>query len=197
MKRSLILRLSLYQFWMGAVSVLMLGTLNRILRVEMGLDLALVGVTLGGAHYLAALVSIPIGHRSDAHPYFGYHRLPYIVAGTALAVLAVATAPFVAAFLASSGVNVIVKGEEAFGEDTICELPLLAAFAIKRGLDRTGALRANTLNVPDVLGVADRIGHIELGKDADLVVFAGDPFHYRTVVKSVFIDGISVNEYRQ
>ena len=71
------LRLALYQFWLGAVSVLMLGTLNRILRVEMGLDLALVGITLGGAHYLAALVSIPIGHRSDTHPYLGYHRLPY------------------------------------------------------------------------------------------------------------------------
>jgi len=99
-KRSQILRLSLYQFWMGAVSVLMLGTLNRILRVEMGLDLALVGLTLGGAHYLAALVSIPIGHRSDSHPYLGYHRLPYIVAGTTLAVLAIATAPFVAAFVA-------------------------------------------------------------------------------------------------
>jgi len=80
--------------------VLMLGTLNRILRVEMGLNLALVGIVLGGAHYLAALVSIPIGHRSDTHPYFGYHRLPYIIAGTALAVLTIVAAPFVAAFIA-------------------------------------------------------------------------------------------------
>ena len=92
------LRLSLYQFWLGAVSVLMLGTLNRILRVEMGLDLALVGLVLGGAHYLAALVAIPIGHRSDVRAYLGYHRLPYIVAGTALAVLTVVAAPFVARF---------------------------------------------------------------------------------------------------
>ena len=80
--------------------MLMLGTLNRILRVEMGLELALVGLVLGGAHYLAALVSIPIGHRSDNKPYFGYHRLPYIVAGTALAVLTVVSAPFVAIFVA-------------------------------------------------------------------------------------------------
>jgi len=96
------LRLSLYQFWMGAVSVLILGTLNRILRVEMGLDLALIGLTLGGAHYLAALVSIPIGHRSDTHPYIGYHRLPYIIAGTALAVLTIAAAPFATAFVAQN-----------------------------------------------------------------------------------------------
>jgi BCD family chlorophyll transporter-like MFS transporter len=95
------LRLSLYQFWLGAVSVLMLGTLNRILRVEMGLDLAMVGLVLGGAHYLAALVSIPIGHRSDVRPYSGFHRLPYIAAGTALAVLTVVTAPFIALFLAA------------------------------------------------------------------------------------------------
>jgi BCD family chlorophyll transporter-like MFS transporter len=100
MKLTQTLRLSLYQFWMGAVSVLMLGTLNRILRVEMGLDLALIGLVLGGAHYLAALVSIPIGYRSDTQPYFGYHRLPYILAGTALAAVTIATAPFVAAFVA-------------------------------------------------------------------------------------------------
>jgi BCD family chlorophyll transporter-like MFS transporter len=100
MKPTTTIRLSLYQFWLGAISVLMLGTLNRILRVEMGLDLALVGLVLGGAHYLAALVSIPIGYRSDVRGYFGYHRLPYIVAGTALAVLTVIAAPFVARFIA-------------------------------------------------------------------------------------------------
>jgi len=102
-----------------------------------------------------------------------------------------------AAVLASAGVKVIIKGEEAFGVGTIRELPLLAAFAIKGGLDRNLALRAITLNAAEVLGVADRIGSIETGKDADLVVFSGDPFHYRTVVKSVFIDGESVYERKE
>ncbi|MGD8623957.1 MAG: BCD family MFS transporter [Anaerolineae bacterium] len=100
MKLHKTLRIALYQFWLGGVSVLMLGTLNRVLRIEMGLDLALVGLLLGGAHYLAALVSIPIGYRSDTHPYLGYHRLPYIVAGTLLAVASVVSAPFVAIFVA-------------------------------------------------------------------------------------------------
>lgn len=94
------LRLSLYQLWLGGVSVLMLGTLNRVLRVEMGLDLALIGLLLGGAHYMAAFVSIPLGHLSDSHPYRGYHRLPYILAGTAIALITVATAPFVALWVA-------------------------------------------------------------------------------------------------
>jgi imidazolonepropionase-like amidohydrolase len=99
-----------------------------------------------------------------------------------------------AALLASRGVKVIIKGEEAFGIGTIRELPLLASFAIKGGLDRSQALRAITLSAAEVLGVADRIGSIEPGKDADLVVFSGDPFHYRTVVKSVFINGKCVGE---
>jgi imidazolonepropionase-like amidohydrolase len=99
-----------------------------------------------------------------------------------------------AAILASSGVKVVIKGEEAFGVGTIRELSLLAAFAIKGGLDRDLALRAITLSAAEVLGVADRIGSIESGKDADLVVFSGDPFHYLTIVRRVLIDGKTVYE---
>jgi BCD family chlorophyll transporter-like MFS transporter len=66
----------------------------------MGMDLALIGLLLGGAHYLAAFISTPIGHWSDTHPYRGFHRLPYIVAGTAVTVLALTSAPFMAAFVA-------------------------------------------------------------------------------------------------
>jgi len=142
MNRLQVLRLSLYQFWMGAVSVLMLGTLNRILRVEMGLDLALIGLTLGGAHYLAALVSIPIGHRSDSHSYNGYHRLPYIVAGTALAVLAVATAPFVAAFAAA--------------DPSPLRLVLAFAFFFMEGLGVNVGATAYLALVTDRTGEAER-----------------------------------------
>lgn len=149
MRLSQTLRLSLYQFWLGAVSVLMLGTLNRILRVEMGLDLALIGLTLGGAHYLAALVSIPIGHRSDSHPYFGYHRLPYIVAGTALAVLAITTAPFVAAFVAQ--------------DPTLVRLALGFAFFFLEGLGiNIGATTYLAL-------VTDRTGEAERGRVVSII----------------------------
>ncbi|MGD9345732.1 MAG: amidohydrolase family protein [Candidatus Aminicenantes bacterium] len=99
-----------------------------------------------------------------------------------------------AAILASSGVKVIIKGEEAFGVGTIRELPLLTAFAVKGGLERDLALRAITLSAAEVLGVADRIGSIEPDKDADLVVLSGDPFHYRTFVERVYIDGKMVYE---
>ena len=102
-----------------------------------------------------------------------------------------------AAILASSGVKVVIKGEEAFGVGTIRELPLLAAFAVKGGLDRDLALRAITLSAAEVLGVADRLGSIEPGKDADMVVFSGDPFHYRTIIKRVLIDGQTIYEHEQ
>lgn len=102
-----------------------------------------------------------------------------------------------AAILALSGVKVIIKGEEAFGVGTIRELPMLAAFAVKGGLERDLALRAITLSAAEVLGVADRIGSIEPGKDADIIVLTGDPFHYRTVVKRVFVDGKSVYERKE
>ena len=94
-----------------------------------------------------------------------------------------------AASLDRAGVKVIVKADEALGVGQVRELPLLAAFAVKGGMERDKALRAITLTAAEVLGVAERIGSLEVGKDADLVLFDGDPLHYRTRVRRVFIDG--------
>ncbi|MFH1944923.1 MAG: amidohydrolase family protein, partial [Acidobacteriota bacterium] len=85
-----------------------------------------------------------------------------------------------AASLDRAGVKVIVKADEALGVGQVRELPLLAAFAVKGGMERDKALRAITLTAAEVLGVAERIGSLEVGKDADLVLFDGDPLHYRT-----------------
>jgi BCD family chlorophyll transporter-like MFS transporter len=65
------------------------------MKVEMGLDLGLVSLVIG-VHYFAAPLAIPFGHRSDKKPYFGLHRTPYILAGTALSVVATIAIPFVA-----------------------------------------------------------------------------------------------------
>ena len=97
-----ILRLGLRQFAAGMLSVLTLGILNRVMKVEFGLNLTLVSVVIG-IHYFAAVVAIPFGHRSDRRPWRGYHRTPYIVLGTILTALSTALAPFVAFFLASQG----------------------------------------------------------------------------------------------
>ncbi len=90
-----VLRLGLRQFAGGMLSVLALGILNRVMKVEMGLDLALVALVIG-AHYLAAPLAIPLGHRSDRRPLFRLHRTPYILAGAALTSAATAAAPFAA-----------------------------------------------------------------------------------------------------
>ena len=73
-------------------------------------------------------------------------------------------------------------------------LPLCAGMAIKAGMDPFDALKAITLNPAEHIGVADRVGSLEVGKDADLVITAGSPFEVLTEVKAVFIDGARIAE---
>jgi imidazolonepropionase-like amidohydrolase len=73
-------------------------------------------------------------------------------------------------------------------------LPVCAALAVKAGLDEETALRAITINAAEIVGVADRVGSIEVGKDADIVVFDKYPLDIQTVAKYVFIDGKIVSE---
>ena len=73
-------------------------------------------------------------------------------------------------------------------------LPLCAGMAIKAGMDPFDALKAITLNPAEHIGVADRVGSLEVGKDADLVITAGSPFEVLTGVKAVFIDGARIEQ---
>ncbi len=61
--------------------------------------------------------------------------------------------------------------------------------AIDAGLAADAALRAFTLSAAEILGVGDRLGSIEVGKIANLVVADGDLFNEKTKVKMTFIDG--------
>lgn len=73
-------------------------------------------------------------------------------------------------------------------------LPLCAGMAIKAGMDPFDALKAITLNPAEHIGVADRVGSLEVGKDADLVITNGSPFEVLTEVKAVFIDGARIEQ---
>ena len=73
-------------------------------------------------------------------------------------------------------------------------LPLCAGMAIKAGMDPFDALKAITLNPAEHIGVADHVGSLEIGKDADVVITAGSPFEVMTPVKAVFIDGVRIAE---
>ena len=64
-----------------------------------------------------------------------------------------------------------------------------AVSAVQGGMDALDALRAITIVPAQIAGIADRVGSIQTGKDADLVVFSGDPLDYRSVITGVMADG--------
>lgn len=68
-------------------------------------------------------------------------------------------------------------------------LPLCAGIAVKAGMDSFKALQAITINPAKHIGIEDRVGSIEVGKDADIVITDGDPLESMTTVEMVLIDG--------
>ena len=68
-------------------------------------------------------------------------------------------------------------------------LPLCAGLAVKAGMDPFLALLAITLNPAKHIGVDDRVGSLEPGKDADIVLADGDPMISDTAVVRVILDG--------
>jgi len=64
-----------------------------------------------------------------------------------------------------------------------------AAIAASRGLGRERALGAITIDAARLLGVDDRVGSLEVGKDGDLALYDGDPFEYTSHCEAVVIDG--------
>jgi imidazolonepropionase-like amidohydrolase len=70
-----------------------------------------------------------------------------------------------------------------------------AALSVKHGLDRDTALRALTINPARIVGVEDRLGSIEPGKDADLVIWSGDPLDVLSRVERALINGVEIYTY--
>lgn len=69
-----------------------------------------------------------------------------------------------------------------------------AAYAVRGGMDNRKALRTITLDAAKMMGVADRVGSIEPGKDADILILDGDPLHYSTFVTTALVNGKVVYE---
>ncbi len=75
--------------------------------------------------------------------------------------------------------------------------PILnSAWAFRNGVSEMEALRMATLYAAEMGGVADRLGSIEVGKDADFVVLEGHPFDYRVLPQMVFVDGVLEEDRR-
>ncbi|MDY5168847.1 amidohydrolase [Dielma fastidiosa] len=74
-------------------------------------------------------------------------------------------------------------------------LPLCAGLACKKGLAEMEALKAITINPAEILGIADRVGSLTAGKDADIVVSDGNIFNTLTNVNYTFINGEMVYQF--
>jgi imidazolonepropionase-like amidohydrolase len=73
-------------------------------------------------------------------------------------------------------------------------LLLCAAIAAREGMDETEALKAITINAAEIIGISDRVGSIEKGKDADLVIFDGNPLELKSKVQRTIINGDVIYE---
>lgn len=73
-------------------------------------------------------------------------------------------------------------------------LTLCAALAIKAGMQPFDALQAITINPAKHLGIQDRVGSIEIGKDADIVITNGSPFVIDTTIRYILCDGKLVHQ---
>ena len=71
----------------------------------------------------------------------------------------------------------------------IQSLPICAGMAVKAGLPMEEGLKAITINPAKICGVADRVGSLEVGKDADIAVFTGNPMEVFTRTLYTIIDG--------
>lgn len=88
--------------------------------------------------------------------------------------------------LARAGVTIAIHMDAT---SATSYLPVFAGLAVRAGLDEEEALRAITINAARISGIDDRVGSLEPGKDADVLVLSGHPFDWRTKVERVYING--------
>jgi imidazolonepropionase-like amidohydrolase len=89
--------------------------------------------------------------------------------------------------LARAGVRVAFVSDAPRSSEE--QLRVSAVFAVKYGMDRTAALRGLTTVPAALLGLSREIGSLEAGKDADVVIWSGDPLSLTSAVETVIVNG--------
>lgn len=107
-------------------------------------------------------------------------------------------APYDAAYalpaqLQAAGVKFAIASDGRFGASMVRNLPYHAATAVGFGLSEEDAVRSITLAPAEIFGVADRIGSLEVGKDATLIVTDGNILEIPTQVERAFIQGRKID----
>jgi imidazolonepropionase-like amidohydrolase len=95
--------------------------------------------------------------------------------------------------LAAAGITVAIATDHPVVPVHL--LVLQAALAVREGMDREAALRAVTINPAKIMRVSDRIGSLVPGKDADLVIWSGDPFNVMSRAEVAYLRGREVYRY--
>ncbi len=88
--------------------------------------------------------------------------------------------------MSHAGVKVAIQTDEM---SAVRYLAINAALAVREGMSEEEALKAITIHPAEIIGVEKRVGSLEVGKDADIVVLSGHPFDYRTVTELVLVNG--------
>ena len=76
-------------------------------------------------------------------------------------------------------------------------LPLCAGLAVKQGLPMVEGLKAITINAARICGVADQVGSLKKGKDADIAIFSGNPMEVFTETLYTILDGVIMYDYKK
>ncbi|NQV06195.1 amidohydrolase family protein [bacterium] len=100
--------------------------------------------------------------------------------------------PATAGILIKAGAKVAIMTDSPF--NPINNLRDLVILAIREGLPQDRALETVTVNPAEILGVSDRVGSLEPGKDADFILLDGDPWDARSKVVATYIEGVQVFE---
>ncbi len=102
--------------------------------------------------------------------------------------------PFtIPARLHEAGVRFCISGSGRFGASNVRNLPYHAAMAVAFGLPHDEAMKAITSSPAEILGVAERVGTLQRGRDATFIITDGDPLETTTQVEAAYVQGREVD----
>ncbi len=89
--------------------------------------------------------------------------------------------------LSNAGVKVAIQTDEM---SAVQYMLINAALAVQKGMNEEKALEAITITPAEIIGISKRVGSLETGKDADILILSGEPLDYRSHTKLVLIEGV-------